>query len=164
MCRQRIWCDQFMKHANSRRRVSDQTILRAITEIKATIGKVNNDWIARQMAFFKSIERIRDTECALNLRFGSDIYITSWLNFAADLRWGIPGTDLDPESLDGRPEFIRRLYNPSDGGMIFLPRRRKPVKGAEAPFEILVRLAAEDMDRVLHEEGGMSTWADAVID
>lgn len=116
------------------------------------------------MAFFKSIERIRDTECALNLRFGSDIYITSWLNFAADLRWGIPGTDLDPESLDGRPEFIRRLYNPSDGGMIFLPRRRKPVKGAEAPFEILVRLAAEDMDRVLHEEGGLSIWADAVID
>jgi hypothetical protein len=116
------------------------------------------------MAFFKSIERIRDTECALKLRFGPDIYITSWLNFAADLRWGIPGTDLGSASLDGRPEFIRRLYNPSDGGMIFLPRRRKPVNGAEAPFEILVRLAQEDMDRVLNEEGGLKSWADAVID
>jgi hypothetical protein len=112
------------------------------------------------MAFFKSIERIRDTECALALRFGTDIYITSWLNFAADLRWGIPGTDLDTGSLDGRPEFIRRLYNPSDGGMIFLPRRRKPVNGEEAPFEILVRLAEEDMDRVLNEEGGLKSWAD----
>jgi hypothetical protein len=116
------------------------------------------------MAFFKSIERIRDTECALALRFGSDLYITSWLNFAADLRWGIPGTDLGEESLDGRPEFIRRLYNPSDGGIIFLPRRRKPVNGAEAPFEILVRLAEEDMIRLLSEAGGLRSWADAVID
>ena len=116
------------------------------------------------MAFFKSIERIRDTECALALRFGADIYITSWLDFAADLRWGIPGTDLDTRMLDGRPEFIRRLYNPSDGGIIFLPRRRKTVDGAEAPFEILVRLAQEDMDRILSEEGGLKDWADAVID
>ncbi|KAH3917024.1 hypothetical protein HBI56_167900 [Parastagonospora nodorum] len=145
-------------------RVTNKTILHVIEKIKSTIGKVNNDWIATQMAFFKSIERIRDTECALALRFGADIYITSWLNFAADLRWGIPGTDLDTESLDGRPEFIRRLYNPSDGGMIFLPRRRKPVNGVEAPFEILVRLAEEDMDRVLNEAGGLKSWTDAVID
>ncbi|KAH7094490.1 trichothecene 3-O-acetyltransferas-like protein [Paraphoma chrysanthemicola] len=144
--------------------VTEKTILHVIKKIKSTIGKVNNDWIAGQMTFFKSIERIRDTECALALRFGTDIYITSWLNFAADLRWGIPGTDLDAKSLDGRPEFIRRLYNPSDGGMIFLPRRRKPVSGAEAPFEILVRLAQEDMDRVLSEPGGLKSWADAVID
>jgi hypothetical protein len=144
--------------------VTNKTILHVIEKIKSTIGKVNNDWIATQMAFFKSIERIRDTECALALRFGADIYITSWLNFAADLRWGIPGTDLATESLDGRPEFIRRLYNPSDGGMIFLPRRRKPVNGVEAPFEILVRLAEEDMDRVLNEAGGLKSWTDAVID
>jgi hypothetical protein len=139
--------------------VTNKTILHVIEKIKSTIGKVNNEWIARQMAFFKSIECIRDTECALALRFGPDIYITSWLNFAADLRWGIPGTDLGTESLDGRPE-----YNPSDGGMIFLPRRRKPVNGAEAPFEILVRLAEEDMDRVLKEEWGLKSWTDAVID
>jgi hypothetical protein len=153
-----------VKEADMRYSVTEETVLHVIKTIKSTIGKVNNDWIARQMAFFKSIERIRDTECALALRFGTDIYITSWLNFAADLCWGIPGTDLDTKSLDGRPEFIRRLYNPSDGGMIFLPRRRNPVNGAEAPFEILVRLAREDMDRVLSEEGGLKRWADAVID
>jgi hypothetical protein len=84
------------------------------------------------------------------------------LNFAADLRWGIPGTDLDPMSLDGRPEFIRRLYNPSDGGMMFLPRRRSEVNGKEAPFEIIVRLAQEDMDRLLNEKGGLKSWADVV--
>jgi hypothetical protein len=142
--------------------VSSRTILPVIEKIKSTIGMVNNEWIARQMAFFRSIEQIRDTECALALRFGPDIYITSWLNFAADLRWGIPGTDLDPMSLDGRPEFIRRLYNPSDGGMMFLPRRRSEVNGKEAPFEIIVRLAQEDMDRILNEKGGLKSWADVV--
>jgi hypothetical protein len=144
--------------------VTSKTILRVIEKIKGTISKVNNDWIATQMTFFKSIDRIRDTEIALALRFGPDLYITSWLNFAADLRWGIPGTDLGTTSLDGRPEFIRRLYNPSDGGMIFLPRRRKPVNGAEAPFEILIRLAQEDMDRLLNEKGGLKSWADTIID
>jgi hypothetical protein len=150
------------KQADNYCSVSSRTILPVIEKIKSTIGMVNNEWIARQMAFFRSIEQIRDTECALALRFGPDIYITSWLNFAADLRWGIPGTDLDPMSLDGRPEFIRRLYNPSDGGMMFLPRRRSEVNGKEAPFEIIVRLAQEDMDRLLNEKGGLKSWADVV--
>lgn len=144
--------------------VTQNTILQVIKKIKETILDVNNDWISRHLTFFRTIERITDTECALALTFGSDIYITSWLNFGADLRWGIPGTDLDSGSLDGRPEFIRRSYGPGDGGMIFLPRRREPTNGTEAPFEVLVRLADEDMDRVLNEQGGLSSWADAVIE
>jgi predicted RNA-binding protein YlqC (UPF0109 family) len=48
--------------------------------------------------------------------------------------------------------------------MIFLPRRRESTNGVEAPFEILVRLAEEDMTRVLGEEGGLKSWADAVIE
>lgn len=144
--------------------MTQDTILRVIRKIKSTILDVNNDWISRHLAFFKSIEQITDTECALSLCFGSDIYITSWLNFGADFCWGIPGTDLGEDSLAGRPEFIRRSYGPGDGGMIFLPRRRQPANGVEAPFEILVRLAEEDMARVLSEEGGLKSWADAVIE
>lgn len=144
--------------------VTQRTIIDVIRKIKSTILGVDNDWISRHLAFFKSIERITDTECALALSFGADIYITSWLNFGADLRWGIPGTDLAEKSLNGRPEFIRRSYGPGDGGIIFLPRRRQPMNGTEAPFEILVRLAEEDMDRVLKEEGGLSSWADAAIE
>ncbi|KAH7401570.1 trichothecene 3-O-acetyltransferase-like protein [Pyrenochaeta sp. MPI-SDFR-AT-0127] len=144
--------------------VTQDTILHVIRKIKSTILNVNNDWISRHLSFFKSIERITDTECALALSFGSDIYITSWLNFGADFRWGIPGTDLRQDSLAGRPEFIRRSYGPGDGGMIFLPRRRQLANGIEAPFEILVRLAEEDMDRLLSEEGGLKSWADTVIE
>lgn len=146
-------------------RVTRSTIIDVIRTIKSTILGVDNHWIARHLTFFKSIEQITDTECALGLRFGADIYITSWLNFGADLRWGIPGTDLREKFLGGRPEFIRRSYGPGDGGMIFLPRRRHlSDDGIEAPFEVLVRLASEDMGRVLREEGGLSSWADAVVE
>jgi hypothetical protein len=120
--------------------------------------------VNRHLTFFKSIEQITDTEVALALKFGSDIYISSWINFGADISWGIPGTDLAKDSLAGRPEFIRRSYGPGDGGMIFLPRRRHTAHQKEAPFEILVRLAEEDMTRVLDEEGGLSSWADAVVE
>ena len=150
--------------ADKPRSVTQHTILHVIRKIKGTILGVNNDWINRHLTFFKSIKQITDTECALALSFGSDIYITSWLNFGADFHWGIPGTDLGKESLAGRPEFIRRSYGPGDGGMIFLPRRRQLTNGVEAPFEILVRLNEEDMDRVLSEEGGLKDWADAVIE
>jgi hypothetical protein len=116
------------------------------------------------LSFFKSIDRITDTEIALSIQFNSDIYMSSWINFGADLSWGIPGTDLGRNSLAGRPEFIRRTYGPSDGGMIFLPRRRQNSNDTEAPFEILVRLAEEDMMRLLNEEGGLMSWADVAID
>lgn len=146
------------------RSVTKETIIHVIKKIKSTILDVDNHWISRHMSFFKSIDRISDTEIALSVQFSSDMYISSWLNFGADFAWGIPGTDLHKDSLAGRPEFIRRTYAPSDGGMIFLPRRRQTTNNTEAPFEILVRLAEEDMERLLTEDGGLMSWADAAID
>jgi hypothetical protein len=154
-------CGRQLTHLRS---VTEKTIVHVINKIKSTILDVDNDWISRHMSFFKSIERITDTEIALSVQFSSDMYISSWLNFGADLCWGIPGTDLGKDSFAGRPEFIRRTYAPSDGGMIFLPRRRQTANDTEAPFEILVRLAQEDMMRLLNEEGGLMSWADVAID
>jgi len=45
-----------------------------------------------------------------------------------------------------------------------MPRRRDVTDGIDAPYEVVVRLAAEDMERVLAEEGGLSSWAERVID
>lgn len=61
--------------ANEQCSVTDRTILRVIKKIKNTITGVNNDWIDRHFAFFKGVEEIKDTECALALKFGSDCYI-----------------------------------------------------------------------------------------
>ncbi|KAJ4294360.1 hypothetical protein N0V90_008050 [Kalmusia sp. IMI 367209] len=134
--------------------VTEKTIVHTIKEVRDTISKVDNEWVSRHLGFFKAIDKITDTECGLAFRFGMDIYITSWMNFGADLQWGIPGTDLNAESLGGRPEFIRRSYGPSDGGMMIMPRRRHTANGEEAPYEVMVRLATVDMERLLAEEGG----------
>lgn len=145
-------------------RVTKKTIVRVIQEIQRTISKVNNDWAENHMAFMQSIKHIKDTECALGFRFGWDIYITSWLNFGADLQWNIPGTDLNKDSLNGRADFIRRAYLPSDGGIMVMPRRRSKVNGVEAPYEVIVRLAEVDMNALLNEEGGLRDWAQNVIE
>jgi hypothetical protein len=119
---------------------------------------VNTDWVNQHLAFFKTIDPITDTECALRFSLGPDLYITSWQHFGAQLQWGIPGT------ASSHPEFIRRAYNPSDGGVNIMPRRRDPINGVDAPYEVVVRLATEDMERLLAEEGGLSSWAERVID
>lgn len=86
------------------------------------------------------------------------------MNFGADYQWNIPGTDMANGSLEGRPEFIRRSYNPSDGGMMIMPRRRHLVNGKEAPYEVMVRLAKEDLTRLENEEGGLKKkWAERVL-
>ncbi|KAF2278060.1 uncharacterized protein EI97DRAFT_282490 [Westerdykella ornata] len=139
--------------------VTEELILSTAIHIKQTIQNVDNDWVQRHLAFFQSKTPISDTEPALRFRFGPDIYVTSWMNFGADIAWGIPGTASDA------PEFIRRTadFN-SDGGIIILPRRRAIIDGHEAPYEILVRLAREDMNRLEAEEGGLRSWTERVIE
>jgi len=85
------------------------------------------------------------------------------MNFSADLQWNIPGTDLNKHSLDGRAEFIRRWHNASDGGMMIMPRRRTLVNGKEAPYEILIRLAAVDLETLKKEEGGLYDWCERIV-
>ncbi|OAG07343.1 uncharacterized protein CC84DRAFT_1163549 [Paraphaeosphaeria sporulosa] len=143
--------------------VTEETIVCTIKEIRRTIAKVDNDWVSNHLGFFKSVDTITDTELGLGFRFGMDIYITSWMNFGADLQWGIPGTDMEDQSLGGRPEFIRRSYGVADGGMMIMPRRRHQMNGNDAPYEVMVRLAKVDMERLLQEKGGLSQWAERII-
>lgn len=113
----------------------------------------------RHLAFFASKIPIKDTEPALRFRFGPDIYITSWMNFGADWNWGIPGTT------SHKPEFLRKVKErSSDGGIIILPRRREVDGEVEKPYEVLIRLATEDMDRLENEEGGLKSWAERVVE
>ncbi|KAF1975963.1 trichothecene 3-O-acetyltransferas-like protein [Bimuria novae-zelandiae CBS 107.79] len=152
-----------VKDVTAEAKVTEHTIVPTIREVQKAVGKVDNNWASQHVGFFKSIDPITDNEVGLAFRFGMDIYITSWMNFGADIQWNIPGTDLDEHSLGGRPEFIRRSYGPADGGMMIMPRRRHLVNGEEAPYEVMVRLAEVDMNRLMEEEGGFREWADRVI-
>lgn len=81
------------------------------------------------------------------------------MNFGADHVWNIPGTTTE------RPDFIRRTTDRnSDGGLMILPRRRTVVDGQEAPYELLVRLATEDMQRLEAESDGLRSWAERVLE
>ena len=156
-------CDTMSQARLTTHSVTEKTIVAVVSEIRQTIQRANPQWVNSQLAFFKSIEQIGDTECALGFRFGRDIYVTSWMNFSADLQWNIPGTDLEEDSLNGRAEFIRRWHNASDGGMMIMPRRRTLVKGKEAPYEILIRLAKVDLETLWNEEGGLREWSEHLI-
>jgi hypothetical protein len=139
--------------------VTESTILSTALSINRTISQVDDAWVWRHLAFFKSRTPIKDTEPELKFRFGPDLYITSWMNFGADHIWNIPGT------ASGRPEYIRRTSERNaDGGMTILPRRREIVDGKEAPYEMLVRLATEDMQRLEAEPSGLRSWAERVIE
>ena len=111
------------------------------------------------IAFFESINPITDTECALRFRFGLDMYISSWMNASAlEKAWDIPGTT------SAVPEFVRRVYSPSDGGMNIMPRKRTKVDGVEAPYEVIIRLATQDMETLIADDEGLRSWAENIID
>ncbi|KAH7125089.1 transferase family-domain-containing protein [Dendryphion nanum] len=140
-------------------RVTCTTIIPAIKEINRAISSVNNMWVQRHLGYFASNKRITNTEIKLRFHRGPDLYITSWMHFGAEFEWDIPGTT------STMPEYIRRTHSPSDGGMIILPRKRTVGEnGKEAPYEVLIRLASEDMERLLNEEAGLASWADRVIE
>lgn len=138
--------------------MASATIVPAIQAVSGAISNATNTWAQRHLAYFQSISRISNTETSLQFNRGPDLYITSWMHFGAEYEWDIPGTT------SKSPEYIRRTHNPSDGGIIIMPRRRETSTcGKEAPYEVLIRLASEDMERLVNEEGGLASWSDRVV-
>ncbi|KAF2108217.1 transferase family-domain-containing protein [Lophiotrema nucula] len=135
--------------------VTNKTIIRTIRCINYNIAKVDNAWILRHLLYFAHRGPITDTELGINFSFGPDMYMTSWLNFEAYEEWNIPGAA-------PRPEFFRRSHSELDGGIVFLPRPREKINGVDAPYEILVRIAEEDMNRLVSEEQGLSKWCETI--
>ncbi|CAI6342351.1 unnamed protein product [Periconia digitata] len=138
--------------------VTSATIVPAIQAINGAISNATNAWAQRHFAYFQSIDRIIDTEISLQFNRGPDLYITSWMHFGAEYEWDIPGTT------SKSPEYIRRTHSPSDGGVIIMPRRIEvDTCGREAPYEVLIRLASEDMGGLVNKEGGLASWSERVI-
>ncbi|KAF2471714.1 trichothecene 3-O-acetyltransferas-like protein [Lindgomyces ingoldianus] len=139
-------------------RVSDKTIIPAVECVNASISGVDNEWVNRHLAFFNAQENLSEIKLALRFKFASDMFITSWMNFGAEHEWCIPG------AATRSPEFIRKPHSVEDGGIIIMPRRRGVFDGIEAPYEVLVQLAGDDMERLLNEEGGLATWAEHIVE
>ncbi|KAF1993755.1 hypothetical protein P154DRAFT_449360 [Amniculicola lignicola CBS 123094] len=140
-------------------RVSEATIISVIKRIQAIVAQVGNDWLGQHLARFANMPTIPESELALRFHLGPDIYVTSWMHFDINHEWDIPGTAVRT------PEYVRTTYaGNADGGMLIMPRRNSRDNGIEAPYEVLVRLAEVDMERLEKEEGGLASWAERIVE
>ncbi|KAF2736447.1 hypothetical protein EJ04DRAFT_489965 [Polyplosphaeria fusca] len=127
--------------------VTEKTIIAAIQAIAHSIAKIDEAWIDRHLRFLRPRGPITDTELHMKHRFGPDLYMTSWMNQQVYEEWNIPGAGTS------RPTYFRRAHSEIDGGIVFMPRR-----GVNGPYEILVRIAQQDMDALVAEERGLASW------
>jgi hypothetical protein len=87
---------------------------------------------------------VRDLQAAnMNRTTGADMYITSWLGLPlyekGDLWMGL-----------GQPDWVRKPWSRDPGACIILPQDpRRHV------LEVVVQMAAEDMERLLRDEAFM---------
>ncbi|KAK1725100.1 transferase family-domain-containing protein [Colletotrichum acutatum] len=75
-----------------------------------------------------------------------------WTHMGADVDFGIPGTG-------GRADYVRKTWSANDGSMNIMQRRG--VTKGEAPWEVLLALREDDMERICgpNELGRWaSTW------
>lgn len=131
------------------------TIARAATHIRRAIAAVDDAYIRARFSFVASLPPTSADPTAITkenntatlkqaldpARTGLDF--TSWDAFGAEFDFGIPGT-----TADGKPAWVRKTWSAGEGAVNILPRKA----GAEW-FEVLLALAAEDMDAVCGGDG-----------
>ncbi|KAJ0382204.1 hypothetical protein COL922a_013042 [Colletotrichum nupharicola] len=66
-----------------------------------------------------------------------------WVHMGADVDFRIPGTG-------GKADFVRKTYSANDGSMNIMQRRG--ITKGDAPWDVLLALREDDMDRVCGEK------------
>ncbi|KAF1848112.1 uncharacterized protein K460DRAFT_276289 [Cucurbitaria berberidis CBS 394.84] len=117
--------------------------------ISHSLQSIDRAWVTNRLAYIaSSAPPLIDTH-ELTFSNGPDLYITSWEHMGADCEWDIPGTG------SAKPTALRRAAWVSEGGIVVLPRQQD----GDAPYEVLVSLAEEDMMRLQKgmQDGGWLT-------
>lgn len=136
------------------------TILLAATSIRAAVNAVDSSFIRARLELFASVKDVREVKLDLDFSCGPDMFFTSWADFGADADFGLPG------ARRSTPDWVRKPYSAEDGGIIVMPRRRRKTLnevGEEAPYEVLVQLRRDDMERICRE-GELVDWAERVVE
>ena len=122
------------------------------------IQEVDASWVRKRLSLLASPEDVRLIALSLRYSHGPDMYLTNWAHFGADAEFSIPG------ATTSKPEWIRKTWSKEDGGNIVLPRRKgRRLDGSEEPWEVLVQLNIEDMERLCARDQ-LAGWAERVID
>ncbi|KAF2801487.1 uncharacterized protein BDZ99DRAFT_469669 [Mytilinidion resinicola] len=139
-------------------KVSNHTISIAAAAVRAKIESMSPD------ASLAHLARLRSATCPDDLyefNYPQDVFITSWASFdfgglVAD--WGIPGAGT--EGVDGGRVTVRKPFSNQDRSVLLYPRPMDET----SPYEVLVQLRKDDMDRLINEDGGLTMWAERFVE
>ncbi|KAF2246083.1 hypothetical protein BU26DRAFT_61650 [Trematosphaeria pertusa] len=130
--------------------ITDKELAPLAVSIRQSLQSLSSKWVINRLALLSCISDVSTVRHSFQIAGGSDFFITSWTHIGADCEWDIPGTT------SKKWEFFRKPRCTGDGGIVVLPRR----KGEREPFEVLVQLVDEDMERLVE---GMGSWAEKVV-
>lgn len=126
-------------------------------EIRKAIIKVDKDYVLHRLAWFRNgTFDFRDVAPDANYNNGPDLYLTSWRHLFVDADFGGPL---------GRPQFVRKPYQPVDGANILYPQCRGEGRadGTKDHLELYVQLNENDMDKLCRRDEGFGLWADEIV-
>ncbi|KAK8233896.1 transferase family-domain-containing protein [Phyllosticta capitalensis] len=122
------------------------TVAKAALNIRAAIQEVDKDYAQQRLDLWASLQDPSSTLHAFWRALDmpdTGIFLSSWVNFGADVDFAIPGTTT------GCAQYVRKPWSASEGACNILPRKGG-TKG-DADWEVLVQLSVEDMERLCVE-------------
>lgn len=137
-------------------RPSVSLLARVASTIRRTINSVTHDFVKQRIQLL-SLANFGTLDINMNASgHGPDMYITSWAKMCIDADFG---------GLLGRPQYVRKPWEPNEGANIVLPRcwERVSVGARESQaWEVFVQTAEEDMETLLGPDG-LEKWAERVV-
>ncbi|KAL0936210.1 trichothecene 3-o-acetyltransferase [Colletotrichum truncatum] len=119
------------------------SIFEAAWLIRQAVDKVNKpDYIPSRIALAASLKDPAMEGAAFRKANRPDhagLGCSVWVHMGADVDFGIPGTG-------GKADYVRKTWSANDGTMNIMQRRG--VTRGDAPWEVLLALREDDMDRV----------------
>ncbi|OLN97049.1 BAHD acyltransferase DCR [Colletotrichum chlorophyti] len=121
--------------------------------IRQAVEKVNRpEYIPQRIALAASLEDPTKEGTAFRKALQPDhagLGCSVWAHMGADVDFGIPGTG-------GKAVYIRKTWSANDGSMNIMQRRG--VTKGDAPWEVLLALREDDMQRICEREE-LGRWA-----
>jgi hypothetical protein len=137
-------------------RPSVSLLAKVASAIRGAINSVTHDFVKKRLELL-SLANFGTLDINMNAsNHGPDMYITSWAKMCIDADFGGPL---------GRPQYVRKPWEPNEGANIVLPRCWERdsggVKESQA-WEVFVQTAEDDRERLLGPDG-LEKWAERVV-
>jgi len=136
--------------------VTPITLTPAALAIRTKLAEINSDYVPYLISRLSTVQSVDDL---FNFNCLQDVFITSWASFdfgGLVKNWGIPGTKTENQE---ERVVVRKPFSKQDRSVLIYPREM----GEEAPYEVLIQLREDDMERLLNEPRGLVGRAVRVV-